>query len=45
MISVHNRTVDLGIFTDDVSAAKAYDIAAVKYHGDRAVTNAMLGRL
>ena len=42
---MHNRTVDLGMFTDEVLAAKAYDTAAVMYHGEKAVTNAMLGRL
>ena len=38
-ISVNKKTIHLGNFKDDVSAAKAYDEAAKKYHGEFANLN------
>lgn len=33
------KEIHLGYYTDPVEAARAYDEAAVKLHGDRAITN------
>ena len=38
-ISVDNKTVYVGIFSDIIKAAKAYDEAAVKYYGEYAKLN------
>lgn len=38
-IGVHHKFIYLGSFTDPAEAAKAYDEAAIKYHGDFAFTN------
>lgn len=37
------KHIHLGVFADPIEAAKAYDLAAVKYFGESAVTNKMLG--
>lgn len=38
-ISVHGKRKHLGYFADDVSAARAYDAAAIKHHGEFAKLN------
>jgi AP2 domain len=38
-IRVHGRTIHVGIFTDEVQAAQAYDIAARTFFGDFAQCN------
>jgi hypothetical protein len=44
-IRVNYKGIDLGIFDDVRDAAEAYDAAAVKYFGEFARTNKMLGLL
>lgn len=42
---VYVRSKYIGIFKDELSAAEAYDAAAVAEYGDQAVTNRLLGYL
>lgn len=38
-ITRHRQVIELGKFTDEEAAARAYDAAAVKYHGEYACLN------
>lgn len=38
-IGVKYKVISLGYFTDPIAAAKAYNEAAIKYHGDKAKLN------
>ena len=38
-ITINHKIIHLGVFVDPIEAACAYDMAAVKYHGDFASTN------
>lgn len=42
-IGVNNKRIHLGCFDSSEDAARAYDYAALKYHGDFARTNASMG--
>jgi len=44
-IMVSKRRINLGVFAEARQAALAYDEAAIRYHGEKACTNAMLGLL
>lgn len=44
-IGLNGRLIYLGLFSDPVEGARAYDLAAVQYHGEFAKTNVMLGLL
>lgn len=44
-IVVNKKKITIGDFSTDIEGAYAYDRAALKYHGEFARTNAMLGLL
>lgn len=44
-IQVKRTHIYLGYFNSERKAAQAYDVAAIKHHGDFALTNKMLGLL
>ncbi len=41
-IRINNQIINIGIFNTPEDAAKAYDVAAIKYHGEFAVLNTQL---
>jgi hypothetical protein len=43
-LKLNGREIHLGLFSDKMEAALAYDLAAVKHFGQFARTNAMLGK-
>ncbi len=43
VIRVNSKAIRLGTFDTEVEAAKAYDIASIKYHGEFGRTNEALG--
>lgn len=44
-IMVNQKNIFLGRFTDEIEAAKAYDVAAIKHFGEFARTNRQIGLL
>jgi hypothetical protein len=44
-IKSDNRLIFLGVYETPEDAARAYDEAAIRLHGEHAVTNKMLGLL
>ena len=44
-IRTNEKRINLGYFDSDIEAARVYDKSALKYHGEFALTNKMLGLL